>query len=130
MPSEGPKQQRKSAGSLFPSFPEFQGLLSRKSSRANLRHLAVELCKAGLQHGPLGEELGQATQKRGGAYSHECSGSMTYLVMSGWEAGRFLEYMGAREVEALSTLKSKCFMSPTFILCYTHLSLSGSGLSG
>lgn len=48
----------------------------------------------------------------------------------GFEARRFLEYMGAGEVEALSNLKSKCFMSPTLRVLYTSLSLTGSGLSG
>lgn len=39
--------------------------------------MAVKVCKAGLQHGPLGEQLGQVVQERGGAYSHEDSGFMT-----------------------------------------------------
>lgn len=45
--------------------------------------MAVELCKAGPQHDPLGEELGQATQKRGAADSHEHLGFMTYRDTNG-----------------------------------------------
>lgn len=61
----------------------FRSFFSTRSSRANLCHLAAELCKAGPQHDPLGEELGQATQKRGGVYSHERLGSTTYRDMNG-----------------------------------------------
>lgn len=68
----------KSAGSLFPTFPEFEELLFYKELKTNLCHFTVELCEAGLQQGPLGEELGQATPTQGGAYSHERSGFMAY----------------------------------------------------
>jgi hypothetical protein len=62
---------------LSPVFPSISRASFLQRAQANLRHMAVKLCKAGLQHGPLGEQLGQVVQERGGAYSHEDSGFMT-----------------------------------------------------
>lgn len=60
-PSECPKQQRKSVGSLFHPSLGLKSFFSTESSRANPWHLAVEFSKTGQRHGLLGEELGQAT---------------------------------------------------------------------
>lgn len=59
MPIESIKQ-RKSVVHFLP-FPDLKSFFLTKSSIMKLWHLAVALCKAGLQYGPLGEELGQAT---------------------------------------------------------------------
>lgn len=56
-------------------FLEVRASFLQRSSGATPWHLAAELSKTGLKHGPLGEERGQAThpQQRGGACSHEHS---------------------------------------------------------
>lgn len=80
---------------MFPSFPEFQELLFYKEPKSKPpHHLAVELCKEGLQHGLLGEELGQATQKRDGAYSYEHLGFMTYRDTNGLGGQKILGIHG------------------------------------
>lgn len=53
---------------------------------------------------------------------------MTYRDTSGLGSQKIPGVHGSREVESLSNLRSKYFMSRSFILCYI-LSLKGSGLS-
>lgn len=82
---EGPEQQKAPAGSLFHPFLEVRASFLQRSSGATPWHLAAEISKTGLKHGPLGEERGQAThpQKRGGACSHEHSEFMAFRDRSG-----------------------------------------------